>query len=328
MQQQLIEDASQSQELPAPAPPAADEAVDIILAKLVAWGEAAIAHLPNLLLAAIVVVAFWIISRLAQRALSKGLARTPMAAPIRGLTTTLTRLAIFTLGLFLALGVLGLDRTVTSLLAGVGIVGLALGFAFQDMAANLMSGVILSFRRPINVGDLLETSDYFGIVEEINLRATIIRRPSGQLVYIPNKNVLENPIVNYTATGRRRVELEVGVSYGDDLDKVNEVAVKTIEGVGSRIVDEPVELYFEEFGGSSINLVVRFWIEFERQASYLAARSEAIVRLKKAFDENGITIPFPIRTLDFGIVGGQPLDAMLGPVVEGKGSAPSPTGAN
>lgn len=319
MQQQMIEDASQATKVDPPAPPEAKEAVNIILDKIFGWGEAAIGHLPNLILAAVVVVIFWIASRLVRGALDKALERTPMTTPIRSLTTTIASLAFFVLGLFLALGVLGLDRTVTSLLAGVGIVGLALGFAFQDMAANLMSGVMLSFRRPINVGDILETGDHFGTVEEINLRATVVRRPTGQLVYVPNKQVLENPIINYTALGRRRVDLAVGVSYGDDLDKVAKIAVAATEEIEKRIDSEPVELFYEEFGDSSINLVVRFWIAFDRQASYLAARSEAIVRLKKAFDENGITIPFPIRTLDFGIVGGEPLDKMLASVIPGKG---------
>lgn len=311
MNGQLIDRTARAAQVEPPAPPEAKEAVNIILDKLVGWGETAIGHLPNLALAAVVVVIFWLASRLVRGAVDKTLSRTPMATPIRSLTTTIASLAMFVMGLFLALGVLGLDRTVTSLLAGVGIIGLALGFAFQDMAANLMSGILLSFRRPINVGDIVETGDYFGTVEEINLRATVLRRPEGQLVFVPNKQVLENPIVNYTVLGQRRVDLEVGVSYGDDLSRAAEIAIAAVEGVEGRLDSEPIELYYQEFGASSINFVVRFWIEFSRQAGYLAARSEAIVRIKQAFDDNGITIPFPIRTLDFGIVGGQPLQEVL-----------------
>ncbi|HEY7214273.1 MAG TPA: mechanosensitive ion channel family protein, partial [Thermoanaerobaculia bacterium] len=124
--------------------------------------------------------------------------------------------------------------------------------------------------------------------------------------------VFENPITNYSTTGVRRIDLEVGVSYGDDLEKVRRVAVGAVEQVAARKAETDVELFFEEFADSSIHLVVRFWIDFtSKQADYLAARSEAIERLKRAFDENGITIPFPTRTLDFGVRGGEALSEVL-----------------
>jgi small conductance mechanosensitive channel len=111
--------------------------------------------------------------------------------------------------------------------------------------------------------------------------------------------VFENPITNFTAPGERRVDLKAGVSYGDDLDKVKRVAVEAIGAVSARKPDREVELFFQDFGDSSINFVVRFWIEFaSKQSDYLRAQSEAIERLKKAFDENGVTMPFPTQTLD------------------------------
>jgi small conductance mechanosensitive channel len=116
------------------------------------------------------------------------------------------------------------------------------------------------------------------------------------------------------------VDLEIGVSYGDDLEKVRRVAIRAVEKVSVRKPDTEVELFFEEFGGSSIDFVVRFWIDFAaRQADYLRARSEAIERLKRAFDANGITIPFPTRTLDFGVRGGEKLSEVLEEVGVGAG---------
>jgi Small-conductance mechanosensitive channel len=208
---------------------------------------------------------------------------------------------------------------VTSLLAGAGIVGLALGFAFQDIAANFMAGIYLSVRRPFRRGHIVETQDYFGTVHEVNLRWTEIYSQQGQLVLIPNKHVFENPIMNYSALGRRRVDLKVGVSYGEDLARVKEVAVQAIEGVSTRLPERPVDLYFEEFGESSIDLVVRFWVNFSKQPDYLEARSEAIQRLKTAFDQAGIVIPYPVRTLDFGVKGGERLTEVLEEVGVGAG---------
>ncbi|HBQ59085.1 MAG TPA: mechanosensitive ion channel protein MscS, partial [Balneolaceae bacterium] len=218
---------------------------------------------------------------------------------------------VLTAGVFFALSILNLDGAVTSLLAGAGIIGLALGFAFQDIASNFISGVLLSIRHPFGIGDIIDTNGYFGTVQKLNLRNTVIRTPQGQIVYVPNKSVYENPFTNFTKTGMRRIDLECGVSYGDDLEKALKVAIEAIEGLDARDKSKDVELYYDSFGGSSVDFKLRFWIDFEVLPQYLGARSEAIIRLKKAFDENDIMIPYPIRTLDFGIRGGEKLDSML-----------------
>jgi small conductance mechanosensitive channel len=124
--------------------------------------------------------------------------------------------------------------------------------------------------------------------------------------------VFENPNQNYTTSGRRRIDIRAGASYGDDLEKVRRIAVRALEQVSARKADTDVEFFFEELGESSIDFVARLWIDFtSKQNEYLAARSEAIERLKSAFDENGITFPFPIRTLDFGVRGGEKLSEVL-----------------
>lgn len=271
-----------------------------LIGKLMGWGKALFLHLPNLLIAALVLIGFWIAARLVRNLVQRLLKRVTQSEQVGWLVSQALYLAVLLTGTFVALGILGLDKTVTSLLAGAGIITLALGFAFQDIAANFMAGIYLSVRRPFRRGQLVETQDYFGTVHEVNLRWTEIYTQQGQLVMIPNKQVFENPIKNYSALGRRRIDLDVGISYGEDLAKVKEVALQAVEQVSTRLPDRPVELFYEEFGESSINFVVRFWVSFSRQPDYLEARSEAIQRIKKAFDAEGITIPFPIRTLDFG----------------------------
>ena len=122
-----------------------------------------------------------------------------------------------------------------------------------------------------------------------------------------------NSLVNYSAYGTRKVDLSCGVSYGDDLEKVKRLSVEAVrEKVEACDKDKEIEFFFTEFGDSSINFLLRFWIRDYNQPSYLRARSEAIMALKKTFDENDIMIPFPIRTLDFGIKGGETLREMLG----------------
>lgn len=288
-----------------------EDAFGKLTEKLDGWLDQAVLLLPNFLVGLVVVVVFWLLAKLVKKGVGR-LLDTVLPTQIARLIASVAYLATLAAGVFVALGILGLNKTVTSLLAGAGILGLAIGFAFQDIAANFMSGVLLALRRPFTLGELIETQDFFGTVKKISLRSTEIRTPQGQMVLVPNRQVFENPIVNYSRTGERRIDLGVGVAYGDDLEVARKIAVAAVEGVEGRRTDRPVELFFEEFGDSSINFVVRFWIDFSRQAEYLAARSEAIERVKAAFDEGGITIPFPIRTLDFGVVGGEKLSEDLG----------------
>jgi len=290
--------------------------------KLEGWVEAAVLKLPNLFVAVLIFVVAWIGAKLVRRLLGRALDRTGAPQQIRNLLVTVVGVAVVAAGLFIALGVLELDKTVASLLAGAGILGLALGFAFQDIAANFIAGIYFALRRPFRTGDVVETNDFFGTVERVDLRSLVLRRPAGQLVMIPNKSVFENPLVNYSTLRARRVDLAVGASYGDDLERVREVAIRAVEGVEGRDPERRVELFYEAFGDSSIDFLVRFWVPYRKQSDYLAARSEAIVRIHRAFDEAGLTIPFPIRTLDFGIVGGETLaEALPEPLGGGRGTA-------
>lgn len=284
---------------------------DLIIEKLDTWFDTLIAMLPNLVLALIVLLIFVVISKLVQRALKKVLLRTTTNKTIVNLLETIGGVMVIGVGVFIALSVMQLDGTVASLLAGAGIIGLALGFAFQDIASNFISGIILSVRHPFDIDDLIETHDIEGYVVALNLRNTVIKTPEGQIVYIPNKLVFENPLTNYTKNHERRVDLACGVSYGDDLEKAKKLAIEAVESLDNYEKERGVELFYNEFGGSSINFEIRFWVDFRRNPDYLSAQSDAIIAIKKKFDENDISIPFPITTLDFGIRGGVKLDEML-----------------
>jgi small conductance mechanosensitive channel len=169
----------------------------------------------------------------------------------------------------------------------------------------------MSTKSLYNVGDLIETNGYFGKIKKVNLRSTILEQLSGEEVLLPNKSIIQNPLTNYTVSGRRRLALSCGISYGEDLEKVRLVTVKAVEDNIDRDERFPVEFYYEGYGDSSINFIVRFWLADITQKGLLAAQSESVIAIKKAFDQNDIMIPFPIRTLDFGIKGGEKLNTML-----------------
>ncbi|MCC5942978.1 MAG: mechanosensitive ion channel [Balneolaceae bacterium] len=290
-----------------------NDAYDIVIGKVEEWVQTFFEMLPNFVVALFVLILFYVLGKIARKLVGNLLSKITNNKTITSLLETIIGISIIGIGVFIALSVMQLDGAVTSLLAGAGIIGLALGFAFQDIASNFISGVILSIRHPFGIGDIIETNDFYGTVEKLNLRNTIMRTVTGQIVYVPNKRVFENPLQNYTTTGLRRIDLACGISYGDDLEKVRDITTNAIKRVENVLDDRGVEFYFDEFGNSSINFKVRFWVRFRTNPDFWQARSEAIIAIKKAFDENDIMIPFPIRTLDFGIRGGEKLDSMLPP---------------
>jgi len=280
--------------------------------KLEGWLEKFISLLPNIALGIVVVIATILIGRLIKSLSNKYMQKWGTNITIARFLSKLFYLVFILLGLMLALSVMDLSKTVTSILAGLGIIGLALGFAFQDTAANFMSGIYITFNQPFALGDIVETNEgHMGKVRDISLRVTQVETFDGPIVYIPNRFLFEQSFINYTERGRRRLRLACGISYGDDLDKVEKVVIEALNSVEGRLESEEVTVFWTEFGDSSINFTANIWFEYNRDnRKFLMVRNSAIKKLKAAFDQNDIMIPFPIRTLDFGIKGGEKLSEM------------------
>ena len=198
-----------------------NNALELIKEKLSAWMRELIRLLPNIILAAIVFVIGLYIARFIRKIAGKLIAKISHNATLNNLFASVVHIIFIGITLFTVLSILHLDKAVTSVLAGAGIIGLALAFAFQDIASNFISGIFISFRKPLHIGDIVKIKDYMGKVEEINLSDTTIKTFQGQMVIIPNKDVFQNPIENYSLLGKRRIDLIVGVSYGEDLKKSN-----------------------------------------------------------------------------------------------------------
>ncbi|WP_234795118.1 mechanosensitive ion channel family protein [Hymenobacter arizonensis] len=291
-----------------------ERAFDLLSGKLLVWFRQLIVMLPNLVVAAILLILTFVGARIVRRVVRRVLPRVSASDTLNNLLTTMLYIFTLLVGTFFVLTVLNLDKTVTSLLAGVGIIGLALGFAFQDIAANFISGVIIAVQRPFNVGDVIETDKFFGTIERISLRTLNIRQTTGELVIMPNRKVFENPLINFTQQTMRRVDLECGVAYNSDLELVQQVVQKAVSAIPELVPERPLEVMFTAFAESAITFQVRFWVPYRRQFDYVSARSEAIIRIKRAFDDHGISIPFPIRTLHLH----PEATAMLAPALEPK----------
>ena len=287
------------------------EAEKLIEEKLGGWFDVVISHIPNFIVAVVIAIVFSIIARFAGQLMKNLLRRSLDSKQIADLMASIFKVIVLCVGLFIALDFMGLKGTVTSLLAGAGIVGLAIGFAFQDMTENLIAGIAMGIRKPFKAGDVIETDDVFGSVHSINLRNTLIESFYGQLILVPNKVLFRNVLKNYTTLGVRRIEVPVGISYGDDIEKAKEVIVDKINEFDFVIRKDETAVYAEGFGDSSINLLVWFWIKYPGEPDFMTVRHKGVVAVKQALDAAGISIPFPIRTLDFGIKGGEKLDAMI-----------------
>jgi small-conductance mechanosensitive channel len=282
---------------------------ETLVGKLITWFKLLVAALPNFVLAIIVLLVFYFLAKGAKSLIKRTLSQWVDNQNLLDLTAQILFIVIISVGVFFALGVLNLDKTVTSLLAGAGVIGLALSFAFQDLATNFVSGVFITIQKPLRVGDLVETNSYTGYVRKIGLRAIDIEDFDGRYIIIPSKEIFQKPLINYNETKYRRINLAVGVSYGDNMKEVRKLLYGTVKGVKEvSTIHADVRIDFDAFGDSSINFVARFFIDKNDEKSYKIAEVEVATAIKEAFDANNIMIPFPIRTLDFGIRGGEKLN--------------------
>ena len=191
--------------------------------KLDGWFDSFIVNLPNIILAIVVFAMSLLLSRYIKKIALKILDKSRLQKSMKRVIAKIVAISVVLLGLFLILGILNLDKTLNTVLAGAGVAGLAVGLALQGALANTYSGIVLSYVKYIKFGDWIETNDYEGEVVDIDLRAVTIKQVDNNLVYIPNKMVVENPIKNYSTTAQSRVILECGVAYDSDLNTVRDL---------------------------------------------------------------------------------------------------------
>ncbi|WOI21850.1 mechanosensitive ion channel family protein [Nonlabens ulvanivorans] len=273
---------------------------ELILDQLESWYETLITNLPSMAVALIVLIVTYFISKWVSRGVQKLVQHKVNQVSVRKLIGKVAAAVVIVGGLFIALNVLDLNETVQAIIAGAGVSGLVIGLALQGTLSNTLSGVHLSFRKMVSVGDWVETNGYEGEIISIDLNKFIMREADNNTVIIPNKLIMDNPMKNYGLTKTMRVIVHCGVGYESDLDHVREVAKQAIidnfDQINSK---DDVEFYYREFGDSSINFMLRFYYDIENGLQKLINTSEAIIVIKKAFDKEGINIPFPIRTLQF-----------------------------
>jgi len=252
--------------------------------------EWALANGPNLLAAiAIIVFGRWLVQWIAVL-VRKALGRSMMDVT---LIHFLEKLVYYTL--LIAVFIAAADQVgikTTSFLAILGAAGLAVGLALKDSLSNFASGVMLILFKPFKVGDAVTAGGVSGTVERIDIFHTIINTWDNQKIIVPNSKITTEIITNINANPSRRIDLTIGIGYDDDVREAKSVLQKLVQEDPRVLADPAPTIALAEFGDSSINLVVRPWVNTEE---YWDVRFDLMDRIKQVFDERNITIPYPQR---------------------------------
>ncbi|MVT11097.1 mechanosensitive ion channel family protein [Chitinophaga tropicalis] len=260
---------------------------DLIFDKLHRWGVAAIKLLPNMAVAILVLIAFYLLARLIKTLVFRFTLKISDTPALSGLLSNIISVIITLIGFFVALDVLKLEKAVTSLLAGAGIIGLALGFAFQDLTANFISGIFITFRRPFEVGHQIETNGFTGKVEEIQLRSTLLRTLDGLHVIIPNKEIFQKPIINHSLTPGRRAEIPFTIpAANENTLRIKELVCKAITGTENLYTDREPDVFFSNIDGVNIKVTLICWIENKDIRTFESTRNELIMKITTVLRDN------------------------------------------
>ncbi len=270
----------------------------VLQAQLQGMARAAIAALPSIAIALAVIFVTWFLARFAVRIALRLAGRTHLRGDLRQLVATLVKLAIWTLGFLLAATIAVPGFTFGGMIAGLGIGALAIGFAFQDIFENFLAGVLIMLRDKMQIGDNIEAEGIEGKVEKITLRETHIRQFSGELTILPNSMIFKNAVKIFTDLPERRFQMIVGVSYDADLAAARTVILDAVASVDGVVPERGAEVYAREFGASSIDFLVRWWVDTAKH-SLFAVHNDVVFAVKQALDRAEIEIPYPYVTHTF-----------------------------
>ena len=242
----------------------------------------------NIALAILIFYVGKVVVGLIIRALGKVMQARDVDKTLETFLSNFLRMALMVVVIIAAISQIGIQTT--SFIAIFGAAGLAVGLALQGSLSNFAAGVLIVLFRPYRVGDFVEAAGIAGSVEQVQILTTILKTPDNKQIIVPNSQIMDSVITNYSANDTRRVDMVFGVSYSDDLDKVHSVLKEMVEAE-DRILDDPAcTIAVSELADSSVNFVVRPWVN---TADYWGVHFDLTEAIKKRFDKEGISFPFP-----------------------------------
>lgn len=238
---------------------------------------------------AIFVIGKWI-AGVIRKSIRRAMERANVDAVLVGFLSSIAYYALMVAVVIAAISQVGIQTT--SFVAVLGAAGLAVGLALQGSLANFASGVLIILFRPFKVGDFVEAGGIAGVVDEIGILTTNLHTPDNKAVIVPNSQVMGGNIVNFTANDTRRCDMTFGISYGDDFEKAKAILASIIEADERCLKDPAPTIRVAEFGDSSVNIVCRPWV---KPSDFWNVVFDTHETVKKRFDAEGISIPFPQR---------------------------------
>ncbi|WP_299189595.1 mechanosensitive ion channel domain-containing protein [uncultured Psychrobacter sp.] len=255
-------------------------------------------RIPHFVASVIVVLIFWFLSIIFKKIVHKLLGSRSRHQNLVKVFQRVGGALIIFIGFMIAMVIAVPGFTPAKLIGALGIGSVAIGFAFKDIFQNLLSGILLLLSEPFRIGDQIVSGEYEGTVEDIKIRATTIRTYDGRQVVIPNSDLYTSALTVNTAYKQRRLQVAVGIGYEDDIETAKAETLRALDKADSVSTKAQPSVIATGFGGSSIDLTVRWFIEDGTQANKVASIHQVIVEIKKALDAADINIPFPIRTID------------------------------
>ncbi len=248
--------------------------------------------LPNILVAIIVFILFWFVAKFSRR-LIKNLTKHKQS---RNLGLVLARLSqgfIILIGAFVALAIVIPSFKPGDLVQLLGVSGVAVGFAFRDILQNFLAGILILITEPFVINDQIVFKDFEGTVEHIQTRATTIRTYDGRRIVIPNAELFTNSVTVNTAFDKRRLQYDVGIGYGDDIEEAKHIILNVLRNTQDILQEPPPEALVVDLAGSTINIRARWWINPPRRADALDTQDRVLTQLNNKLVAAGIDLPFP-----------------------------------
>lgn len=254
--------------------------------------------LPQLVIALVILIVTWAIAQVARRIVRRITDEAGVRPSLGALFVTLSGVVVWIFGILVCLAVVLPGVTAGSLITVLGFGSVAVGFAFKEVFENFLAGILIMLRKKMRIGDHILCEEVEGVIEQITLRETYLRRLDNQLTIVPNSFLFKNPVLIITDADLRRHEIVVGVAYGTDLDKAADVITEAIRACELVKKTKPIEVFAREFADSSINFTVRWW-SGSKQSQMHKSRDQAVRAIKRSLDNAGIEIPFPQVTATF-----------------------------
>jgi small-conductance mechanosensitive channel len=256
------------------------------------------AALPRLVLALVVVTLFFLVAKGVRALVRRNASRRGEHRTLELAVGRLAQAGIILVGVLIAVTAAFPSFTPANLVSTLGIGGVAIGFAFKDIFQNFLAGLLILVTRPFSVGDQIRFKDYEGTVEDIQTRATYIKTYDGRRVIIPNGELYTNSVTVNTAFPQRRWQYDIGIGYGDDIDRAREIILHVLDAAEDVSPDPKADVIVVELAESTVNLRARWWTK-SHMADGLSAQDRVLTAVKRALTAAGIDLPFPTRQILF-----------------------------